>query len=103
MKVGQVCSHGTAAILGQKDKDAVQWQVWARQYNKTMNDSTEQLFKDAAGVLDEKQVTLLKAWFALGWNEQINGLFYGKELDSVEKAKIDEVKKMSEQAEQKKK
>ena len=100
MKVGQVCSHGTAAILGQKDKDAQQWQVWARKYNKSVNDATEQLFKDAEGILDEKQMTLLKAWFALGWNEQINGLFYGKELDSVEKAKLGDLKQMSEKHEQ---
>jgi hypothetical protein len=103
MKLGQVCSHGTAAILGQKDKDALQWQVWARQYNKSMNDATEQLFKDAEGVLDEKQMTLLKAWFALGWNPEINSLFYAKELDDPAKAKIGDVKKMSEKHEQKKK
>lgn len=103
MKVGQVCSHGTAAILGQKDQDALQWQVWARKYNKTMNDSTEQLFKDAAGILDEKQMTLLKAWFALGWNPEINNLFYAKGLDNPATAKLDDVKKMSSQHEQKKK
>jgi hypothetical protein len=100
MKVGQVCSHGTAAILGQKDQDAQQWQVWARKYNKSMNDATEQLFKDAGSILDEKQMTLLKAWFALGWNPEINNLFYAKELDSVDKAKISDVKKMSDQHEQ---
>jgi hypothetical protein len=103
MKMGQVCSHGTAAILGQKDQDALQWQVWARKYNKSMNDATEQLFKDAEGVLDPQQMTLIKAWFALGWNPQINELFYAKELDSVEKAKIDEVRKMTEQKESPKK
>jgi len=103
MKVGQVCSHGTAAILGQKDQDAQQWQVWARKYNKSMNDATEQLFKDAEGVLDAKQLTLLKAWFALGWNPEINDLFYAKELDDPAKARIDEVKKMAEKVEQKKK
>ncbi len=102
MKVGQVCSHGTAAILGQKDQDAVQWQVWARKYNAAMNTATEQLFKDAEGVLTPQQMNLLKAWFALGWNEQINQLFYAQELDSVEKAKIGDVKKMSEKHEQKK-
>lgn len=102
MKVGQVCSHGTAAILGQKDADARQWQVWARQYNKSMNDATEQLFQEAAAVLTAEQMTLLKAWFALGWNEQINQLFYARELDDPAKAKLDEVKKMSERHEQKK-
>jgi hypothetical protein len=103
MKVGQVCSHGTAAILGQKDADARQWQVWSRKYNAGMNTATEQLFKDAEGILDEKQMTLLKAWFALGWNPEINALLYTKELDNPEKAKIDEVKKMSEKHGAKKK
>ena len=62
-----------------------------------MNDGTEQLFKDAATILSPEQMTLLKSWFAIGWNPQINGLLYGKELDSVEKAKIDDVKQMSAQ------
>ena len=101
MKTAQVCSHGTAAILGLDEKDTVIWTGWARKYNKAMNDGTEQLFKDASTILTPEQMTLLKSWFAIGWNPQINSLLYGKELDSVEKAKIGDVKQMSAQKESK--
>jgi hypothetical protein len=37
---------------------------------------------------------LLKAWFAIGWNPQINALLYGKGLDKLEGAQIDSVKDM---------
>ena len=83
MKVGQVCTHGTAAILGLKGADAEEWTTWARKYNKTVNDATEQLFKDAAAKLSPEQMDLLKAWFAVGWNPEINAILYGKGLDQV--------------------
>ena len=85
MKVGQVCSHGTAAILGLKGPDAEEWTTWARKYNKAVNEATEQLFKDAQGKLSPKQMELLKAWFAAGWNKQINALLYGKGLGELKK------------------
>ena len=94
MKVGQVCSHGTAAILGLTGADAEEWTTWARKYNKAVNDATEQLFKDASAKLNPKQMELLKAWFASGWNERINALLYGKGLDKMETAQIDSVKAM---------
>ena len=92
MKVGQVCSHGTAAILGLKGADADEWTIWARKYNKAVNDATEQLFKDASVKLNPKQMELLKAWFAVGWNTQINALLYGKDLDKLDTAETDSVK-----------
>ena len=95
MKVGQVCSHGTAAILGLKGADAEEWTTWARKYNKAVNEATEQLFKDASTKLKPEQMELLKAWFAIGWNTQINALLYGKGLDSLEEAEIDSVKEMN--------
>ena len=94
MKVGQVCSHGTAAIFGLQGADAEQWVAWARKYNKAVNDATEQLFQDASAKLNPKQMELLKAWFAIGWNTQINALLYGKGLDKLENAEIDGVMQM---------
>src|SRR3990167_8372829 len=94
MKVGQVCSHGTAAILGLKGAEADEWTTWARKYNKAVNEATEQLFKDASVKLNPQQMELLKAWFASGWNQQINVLLYGKGLDKLESAQIDSVKEM---------
>ena len=95
MRPGQVCTHGTAAILGLKGKDAVQWTAWARKYNKAVNDATEQLFQDAATKLDPKQMELLKAWFAIGWNTQMNAILYGKQLDDLNAAQIDAVKELN--------
>ena len=94
MKVGQVCSHGTAAILGLQGAEAEEWTTWARKYNKAVNDATEQLFQDASAKLNPKQMELLKAWFAIGWNPQINALLYGKGLDKLESAQLDSVKEM---------
>jgi len=95
MKVGQVCSHGTAAILGLTGKDAQEWTVWARKYNAAVNAATEQLFQDAAAKLNPQQMELLRAWFAIGWNTQINAILYGKGLDSINAAQIEEVKKLN--------
>jgi len=95
MKVGQVCSHGTAAILGLSGKDAQEWTVWARKYNAAINAATEQLFQDAGAKLNPKQMELLKAWFAIGWNTQMNALLYGKGLDNLDSAQIDAVKEMN--------
>ncbi len=95
MKTGQVCTHGTAAILGLTGKDAEEWTVWARKYNATVNAATEQLFQDAATKLNPKQMELLRAWFAIGWNTQINAILYGKALDNLGAAQIDSVKQMN--------
>ena len=94
MKVGQVCSHGTAAILGLKGADAEEWTAWARKDNKAVNEATEQLFQDASAKLNPQQMELLKAWFAKGWNRQINVLLYGMDLDKLDTAQIDRVKEM---------
>ena len=92
MKVGQVCSHGTAAILGLKGADAEEWTTWARKYNKAVNDAAEQLFQDASAKLNPRQMELLKAWLT-GWNKQINAMLYEKGLDNLDTAQIDSVKK----------
>ena len=95
MKVGQVCSHGTAAILGLTGDDAKEWTEWARKYNRAVNEATEQLFQDASAKLNPKQMELLKAWFAIGWNPQMNKILYGMGLDNLDTARIDAVKEMN--------
>jgi len=92
MKTGQVCTHGTAAILGLKGPDAEEWTTLARKFNKAVDAATLQLFTDAAVKLTPKQMELLKAWFAIGWNEQINALLYGRNLDNLETAKTEGLK-----------
>ena len=81
MKTGQLCSHGTAnnlKVTGTPQEE--KWGEFARKYNRAVNTATEQLFKDAETVLTPEQQALLKAWFAVGMNPQINDLLYAKGL-----------------------
>jgi hypothetical protein len=81
MKTGQVCSHGTAASLGVTGTPTEeQWVAFARKYNRAVNSATEQLFTDAETILSAEQVKMLKAWFAVGLNPQINDLLYAQGL-----------------------
>ena len=80
MKTGQLCSHGTASVLQLKGDQADAWMALARKYNKAVDTATLQLFKDAEGTLTPEQLSLLKAWFAVGLNPEINQLLYGKGL-----------------------
>jgi hypothetical protein len=80
MKTGQLCSHGTAANLGLSGEKQEQWMALARNYNQTVNAATEQLFREAELILGPEKVTLLKAWFAVGLNPEINEILYGKGL-----------------------
>ncbi len=80
MKTGQLCSHGTASVLQLKGQKADEWIALARKYNKAVDAATLQLFKDAEGTLTPEQLSLLKAWFAVGLNPEINQLLYGKGL-----------------------
>ena len=80
MKTGQLCSHGTANVLQLKGEKQRAWIALAQKYNKAVDAATLQLFKDAEGTLTPEQVQLLKAWFAVGLNPEINDLLYGKGL-----------------------
>jgi hypothetical protein len=80
MKTGQLCSHGTMNILQLKGDKADQWLTMARKYNQAVDAATLQLFKDAEGTLTPQQLDLLKAWFAVGLNPEINDLLYSKGL-----------------------
>jgi hypothetical protein len=80
MKTGQLCSHGTMNILQLKGEKGDQWLTLARKYNKAVDAATLELFKDAESTLTKEQLDLLKAWFAVGLNPQINELLYSKGL-----------------------
>jgi hypothetical protein len=80
MKTGQLCSHGTAANLRLTGEKQEQWVALARKYNRAVDTATEALFKDAEAVLNPEQMALLKAWFAVGLNPEINQILYGKGL-----------------------
>ena len=83
MKTGQVCTHGTAATLGLTGDKNEKWVAMARKYNQAVNAATNQLFADAEGVLTPAQQELLKAWFAVGLNPEINQVLYKKGLGSA--------------------
>lgn len=80
MKTGQLCLHGTAANLRLTGEKQEPWIALARKYNRTVNTATEELFKNAESILTPQQLSLLKAWFAIGLNPGINKLLYGKGL-----------------------
>jgi hypothetical protein len=80
MKTGQLCTEGTTNILGLKGDQQKEWVELARKYNHSVDAATLQLFKDSEGLLNPDQQRLLKAWFAVGLNPQINQLLYGKGL-----------------------
>ncbi len=83
MNTGQLCSHGTRDALGAKDQKAEQWVAAARKYNGAVKQATAQLMEDAEPLLDAEQMALLKAWFAEGFNKEINQLLYSKGLGSL--------------------
>ena len=80
MKTGQLCSHGTATVLGLAGQKQEKWIEIARKYDKAVDAATLQLFKDAEGVLTPAQLNQVKAWFAVGLNPEINELLYSKGL-----------------------
>jgi len=86
MKTGQLCPDSTAEILGLKGPQAEAWKVILRKYNKSADDAALQLQKDSAIKLTHDQMEVLEAWFAVGWNEEINEILYKRNLDDISKA-----------------
>ena len=80
MKTGQLCSHGTANVLQLKGDKQEKWIKMAQKYDRAVNAATLQLFKDSEEVLTPAQQDLLKKWFAVGLNPEINQLLYSKGL-----------------------
>ena len=86
MKTGQLCPDATAEILGLKGAQAEAWKVIVRKYNLGADSAATQLQKDSAAKLTPEQMEVLKAWFAVGWNEEINEILYKRNLDDINKA-----------------
>jgi hypothetical protein len=80
MNAGQLCSHGSANTLGLTGQKFEQFREAARKYNRVVDAATEQLMKDAEGILTPAQMAQLKGWFAEGLNREINELLYAKGL-----------------------
>ena len=86
MKTGQLCAESTAKILGLTGAQAEAWKSLVRTYNQSADFASAQLMKDADAKLTPQQKEVLKAWFAIGWNEQINQLLYQRNLDDLKTA-----------------
>lgn len=86
LKTGQLCPESTAGILGLKGPQAEAWKVIVRKYNQSADAAAAQLQKDSAHKLTPEAMEVLKAWFAVGWNEQINAMLHQRNLDDLSQA-----------------
>jgi hypothetical protein len=74
MKTGQLCSLGTATLLGLTPENREAWLTAARTYNREVNAAITKLQEQAKNVLSPAQIQEVNRWFAIGINPQINQL-----------------------------
>jgi hypothetical protein len=74
MKTGQLCSLGTATLLGLTPANREAWLTAVRTYNREVNAAITRLQAQAKTTLSPAQVQEVNSWFAIGVNPQINQL-----------------------------
>jgi hypothetical protein len=74
MKTGQLCSLGTATLLGLTPANREAWLTAVRTYNREVNAAITKLQAQAQTTLNPAQVQEVNSWFAIGINPQINQL-----------------------------
>jgi len=74
MKTGQLCSLGTATLLGLTPENREAWLAAVRVYNREVNAAITKLQAQARTTLSPAQVAEVNSWFAVGINPQINQL-----------------------------
>jgi hypothetical protein len=74
MKTGQLCSLGTATLLGLTPEKREAWLTAVRTYNRSVNAAITALQAQAKTTLTPAQVEEVNRWFAIGINPQINQL-----------------------------
>ena len=74
MKTGQLCSLGTATLLGLTPENREAWLAAVRVYNREVNAAITKLQAQAKTTLSAAQVAEMNSWFAVGVNPQINQL-----------------------------
>ena len=72
MKTGQLCSLGTATLLGLTPENREAWLAAVRVYNREVNAAITKLQAEAKTTLSAAQVAEVNSWFAVGINPQIN-------------------------------
>ena len=74
MKTGQLCSLGTATLLGLTPQNREAWLTAVRTYNREVNAAITKLQAQAKTTLSPAQIAEVNSWFAIGINPQINQL-----------------------------
>ncbi len=74
MKTGQLCSLGTATLLGLTPENREAWLTAVRVYNREVNAAIIKLQAQAKTTLSPAQIAEVSSWFAVGINPQINQL-----------------------------
>lgn len=74
MKTGQLCSHGTTAVLGLTAAKQEAWVAAVRKYNRAVNEAIVLLQTEAKATLSPAQLAEVERWFAVGMNPQMNQL-----------------------------
>jgi hypothetical protein len=74
MKTGQLCSLGTATLLGLTPEKREAWLAAVRVYNREVNAAITKLQEQAKTTLSPAQIQEVNSWFAVGINPQINQL-----------------------------
>lgn len=74
MKTGQLCSLGTATLLGLTPENREAWLAAVRAYNREVNAAITKLQGQAQTTLSPAQIAEVNSWFAVGINPQINQL-----------------------------
>ena len=74
MKTGQLCSLGTATLLGLTPENREAWLTAVRTYNREVNAAITKLQAQAKTTLSPAQIQEVNKWFAVGINPQINQL-----------------------------
>lgn len=74
MKTGQLCSLGTATLLGLTPEKREAWLAAVRTYNREVNAAILKIQAEAKTTLSPAQIQEVNSWFAIGINPQINQL-----------------------------
>lgn len=69
---GQLCTHGSAAVLKLDSAKKQRWNEIAQRYNKAVDTATKQLLDEAKEMLSPEEYAQVEKWFDNGLNAQLN-------------------------------
>ncbi len=65
---GQLCNHGTAAILSLKGDKRTQWYTMVQEYNRTVQSAQNRFIEQARRLLPPAELAQVQKWFAARQN-----------------------------------